>query len=341
MNKVSKAKDLAKPKTFRVDTQQLFLTYPQCDVTKEELLEWLKNVLGRFERKIDSYIICRELHKDSKPHLHAYIKLDLKLDIRDVTRFDFKGHHPNIQGVRSVNNVIAYIAKDKDYISDGVDVQTALIKKLGLNTMAAMHVFEDKGNLATFARQHLQLAPRYLSLKSNFEALQQDLLAEEKKDSVSKQGTRGVWIYGPPEIRKTAYCRKWCRDKGLSYYEKDNSKWWDGYVDQEVVIINDFGGKEGKYTGDIGNFVKQMTEDELPFTFQKKNGTIKPLFNLVLVNSNYSPRDVFSGEGETFITALLRRFTVHYRTEKLVDDEEDFQTETILKQKFNEDLLDL
>lgn len=331
----------SRPKSFRVDTQQFFFTYPKCYVSKQELLEWLRNVFGRYERIIQGYVICKEDHQDGEPHLHAYIKLDSKHDCRDPLRFDYKGYHPNFQGVRSTNNVIAYVAKDKDYIFDGVDVQEALIKKLGLNTMAAKHVFEDKGNLATFARQHLQLASRYLSLKSNFEALQQDLAAEEKKDSVSKQGTRGVWIFGPPEIRKTAYCRKWCRDNKLSFYEKDNSKWWDGYVDQEVVIINDFGGKDGKHTGEIADFVKQMTEDELPFTFQKKNGTIRPLFNLVIVNSNYDPKDVFSAEGQTFINALLRRFTVHYRITNMVDDEEDFQKETSLKKKFNEDFLDL
>ena len=46
-----------------------FLTYPNCGVSKEDLMEHLKS-LG----EVDKACVCQELHKDGTPHLHAFVK---------------------------------------------------------------------------------------------------------------------------------------------------------------------------------------------------------------------------------------------------------------------------
>jgi len=44
------------------------------------------------------------------------------------------------------------------------------------------------------------------------------------------------WRYGSAGTGKTRYCI----DKHPSHYIKDNTSWWDGYIQQEAIIIDDF-----------------------------------------------------------------------------------------------------
>ena len=93
--------------TFRIQTSTLFLTYAQCPLSKEALLEALSEKL-----LIKEYAIAQELHANGDPHLHAFIKLTNKLNTRDVRFADIGDYHPNITRPRSIKNVIDYIMKD-------------------------------------------------------------------------------------------------------------------------------------------------------------------------------------------------------------------------------------
>jgi len=96
--------------TFRFQAQTIFLTYAQCTLTKEELLEKL-NLL--FE--IKDYCIALELHSDGHPHLHAFLKLERKIHKRTPDFADIDGYHPNITAPRSIKAVITYIKKVNHY----------------------------------------------------------------------------------------------------------------------------------------------------------------------------------------------------------------------------------
>lgn len=87
-------------KTFR-DKKNLFLTYPRCNLTREQLFSFLKEQLGL---NLLSYYIVRETHKkieedeiELRPyHLHCYLKLDTPLKVRRENYFDTRGYHPNV-----------------------------------------------------------------------------------------------------------------------------------------------------------------------------------------------------------------------------------------------------
>lgn len=102
-----------KKKGFRLNSQQIFLTYSQCDTPTNEILDFISKKV-----ELDKYIIAQELHKDGNKHIHCYLLLKKKVDIRDERFFDYKEFHPKVEGCRSWKNVIKYVTKEGNYISN-------------------------------------------------------------------------------------------------------------------------------------------------------------------------------------------------------------------------------
>jgi len=101
-------------KKFRLQTKELFLTYPQSgDLTLDFVRESLDNILNTFILK--EYLISKEFHEDGQPHIHVYCKTFKITSITNQNYFDIefegKTYHPNIQSARSAGNVIKYILK--------------------------------------------------------------------------------------------------------------------------------------------------------------------------------------------------------------------------------------
>lgn len=98
---------------FRLCAKKFLLTYPQHDGTKEELLDHLRTFGA-----IKQYVICRELHSDGHPHLHACIEYDRKVDTTNPNHFDFQEKHGNYQSVRRWVNAVEYVKKGDDFIEE-------------------------------------------------------------------------------------------------------------------------------------------------------------------------------------------------------------------------------
>nr|APB54091.1 rolling circle replication initiator protein [Beet curly top virus] len=110
-------------KRFRIQAKNIFLTYPQCSLSKEEALEQIQGIQLSSNKK---YIkIARELHEDGQPHLHVLLQLEGKVQITNIRLFDLvsptrSAHfHPNIQGAKSSSDVKSYVDKDGDTIEWG------------------------------------------------------------------------------------------------------------------------------------------------------------------------------------------------------------------------------
>lgn len=102
---------------FRLATKNLFLTYPRCDLPKEEILQFLSDKLADRNPHIR---VARELHEDGHPHLHCFIRLERKLQTRTNRYFDYNGHHPNIQSrLRDLAACFEYVSKDNDFVDYG------------------------------------------------------------------------------------------------------------------------------------------------------------------------------------------------------------------------------
>lgn len=100
---------------FRINCKSVFLTYPKCELSKDQLMSNLNTLKHSFYYSI----CCIEQHQDGTPHLHCVLKFNKKVDIRNQNYFDVAGYHPNIQTTKNINASINYIKKDGDFLESG------------------------------------------------------------------------------------------------------------------------------------------------------------------------------------------------------------------------------
>lgn len=150
---------------FRFNAKKIFLTYPQCDMSKASLLDaanaWFPN------KVLNSYCIAQERHQDGNLHLHAYFEWDSAPDTRSASKFDIvdraeKSFHPNVKGVgKSKNDVVKilrYLTKyDKEPLTD-IDIDTYIKEntkgKANNENFANAVAIEDAEEARKFIRDH-------------------------------------------------------------------------------------------------------------------------------------------------------------------------------------------
>lgn len=115
--------------------------------------------------------------------------------------------------------------------------------------------------------------------------------------------TEGEWIYGGTGLGKSEYAFQF---ENSYVYPYDNG-WWDGYKQQEVVVIDEFRGqlpfnellrmvdKHPNY------YVRRRCREPMPFTSKK-----------VIITSSLPPWKVFKNlDASDSIKQLFRRFKVY------------------------------
>lgn len=81
------------------------------------------------------------------------------------------------------------------------------------------------------------------------------------------------------------------------------NKWWDGYDEEKVVLLEDI-GLEHKCLG----YHFKIWADHYPFKAERKGASSQIRPQQIIVTSNYHPRDIW--EDPSILEPILRRFQV-------------------------------
>ena len=255
----------------------IFVTYPQCEKTPEELRDTFRTLIAE-------YAIAQETHEDGNHHLHAYFKLHTPLTLKDANH-KFHPFHPamNLQSAKNRKAILEYISKENAPLTN-IDMEAIKTKKRKIDpTIIATTSVKDavlEGHISFMqARQYL---------------FAQALLQEP----YDHDDVRGEWVFGPPGSGKSRYARSFTNP-----FLKAQNKWWDGYNGEETVVLDDMD------SDCLGHFLK-IWADRYACTGEIKGGTVQLRHKRFIITSNY-PIDHFWDKGTEMYQAISRRFTLN------------------------------
>jgi len=103
---------------FRLNARHCLVTYAQCPLPKEEILEHILNTIGA---NIKNYVVAREDHKEAGHHIHCALLFHKKVDWRNPRVLDYEGYHPNIISKCTYKGAAKYAKKDGDFLEPPQD----------------------------------------------------------------------------------------------------------------------------------------------------------------------------------------------------------------------------
>lgn len=98
--------------------------------------------------------------------------------------------------------------------------------------------------------------------------------------------------------------KKFKKKYSLSHYFKDTSQWWDGYCGQELCVIEEFNPQEQKWT--TASSFKNLFSHGTDYVYQKGNTRHQFLSKMVIITSNYDPKEWFPQENWSRINKRIK-----------------------------------
>lgn len=229
--------------TFKLNTRQAFLTYPQCPLTPERVLECLSDKLD-----IQDYIIAQEEHKEKGLHLHVYLKLHKRqrLSREMLMLTDFTGeeeYNGSYERCKCSYAVQKYCKKDGKFITN-----------IEFNLLRAAVDMAVTGDVKAAFQQVMDARPDMILTSGDRVKRNLQMLADDAKEADKEQFTEfinipvkmaawnrhkyALWLYGKTKMGKTEYAKS-LFNKPLLVRHRDQLKGLT--AEHDGIVFDDFG----------------------------------------------------------------------------------------------------
>lgn len=235
-------------------------------------------------------IIGKEVGESGTPHLQGFVQFNSLKTLSGLKKVNGRAHWEATKG--SIDQNVAYCSKDGCFEERGIKPLSK--KRQGENERERWDLALNCAKEGRWDEVPTDILVRY---GKNLEWAVQKV--DQMSRDLSDTEVEMEWYYGAPGTGKS---RK-AREENPGAYLKASNKWWDGYVNQEVVIVEDF----DKAHACMCHHLK-IWADRYKFPAEVKGGKIDIRPKKIIVTSNYHPRDIW--EDERDYGPILRRFKV-------------------------------
>lgn len=238
------------------------------------------------------YIIGKEIAPGTgTPHLQGYVYWKSPRAFRSMKKLQKRAHWAKAIACAEVNRT--YCSKGGDFLEQGECPKQG--KRSDLNVIK--NKIAEGLKVDTIAVENPEMFHQYGRTLNKIE----DILMRKKFRTVM---TKGIWLWGDTGTGKSHKALENFSPETHYIYPNDNG-WWDGYCQQETVVLNDFRG-EIPY-----NLMLQMV-DKWPFTVKRRGREPLPFISkTVIITSSLPPEEIYKRrEEEDNIAQLIRRFKV-------------------------------
>ncbi len=214
------------------------------------------------EEKYRYLIFGREVGESGTPHLQGYIfARGHAWRMAAVKKLIGDGAHLAVARGSAKDNKTYCSKQDTEYFEAGILPADGTGARNDIGE--AIEVLREGGMDAVAAD-----APReFVKYHRGLRELKQQWNRKRGRDGE----LRAVWLYGGTGVGKSFMARKIAGAFSLEYYTKEPDKWWDGYEEEKIVIMDDF--RSGHY-----NFVYMLkTVDIYPLKKQAAGHRVNQL----------------------------------------------------------------
>lgn len=302
--------------TYQINSKTLFLTYPECNVSKERALEKFQEIF----QDIEEYAIAQEKHKNGHYHLHCYIKLKSQFRSRNSRFADIDGYHGNYQGCRSSKNVLKYCTKEDDFISN-FDVGERTNKSKSKKEILGKRILEGE-DLDEIVQEHPELIFGYKRLKEDIEEYKTSRESKNDELELPNEVPNGwnktftvdtdnkkchYWFYStiPNKGKTTSVILPLIRDHSAVLFDPQ-ATYHDVKTNTKIIVLDEL--KKGSIKYDVLNQICDGTKKFRVFMKGYISLKEKPL---VVVCSNFSIDEVFPFKNE-LVHARFNEYLVDY-----------------------------
>lgn len=230
----------------------------------------------------------KEVGESGTPHLQGFICFPSLKSLKQVIKL-LPGCH--VEAAIDVQAAITYCMKEGDYTERGTKPETRAEQGAKeKRRWDEIHAAAEEGRFE-------DIDPEIrVKFDCNLERIRGRAL---KRRKLADTETKHQWYCGPSGTGKS---RK-AREENPDAYLKMCNKWWDGYSDQRVVVLEDFDRAHSVLCHHL-----KIWGDRYPFPAEVKGGgaVIRP--EQIIVTSNYHPKDIWTDPSD--LEPILRRFHV-------------------------------
>lgn len=195
----------------------------------------------------------------------------------------------HIEVTKDINAGIKYCSKEETRVRGPYETGEKPVqgRRKDLETIGRQ-IIEGETNLSNIATENPAIYIRYVKGLTLLKA------AVEKNRT---EPPKVFWYWGKSGTGKTRTAFEAHKE---SVYIKDGTQWWDGYNNEEAIIIDDFDGK-----WPFRDFLRLL--DRYPYQGQIKGGYVKINSPYIYITCEFEPHQVFKGENQNHINQVLRR----------------------------------